>query len=311
MNSTVKLINIGSRQLFAFLEISRLQSFSKAAEKIHLSPSGVSMLVRELEQQLGAKLFERTTRSVQLTDAGRRLLPVAARIVDETLALGAAIDGSEAATRLRLDIAATPMVAASLLPSVMRDFAQSHPRVRLHLADVDLGTVRERVLDGASDVGLGFFVKPGVGLLRQPLCKFRLMRISPPGGAAGAHPQGLGPSVTWRSLAGLPFLSLPRDNPIQALIETHLAGIGRADEARPTMNLIGTLIAMVRAGLGHAIVPSFVLDQCLLNGLNVAMLVEPAVNIDLFLVSRRGAQTKPAAADFAAVLKRAATRRVA
>jgi DNA-binding transcriptional LysR family regulator len=74
------------------------------------------------------------------------------------------------------------------------------------------------------------------------------------------------------------------------------------------MNFLGTLIAMVEAGLGHAVVPSFVLDECLRHGLSVAMLVEPAVHLDLYLVSRRGITPKPAAVDFAAAVKRAAAR---
>ena len=72
MNSSRKLMNVSSRQLLAFLEICRLQSFAKAAESIPMSPSGVSMLVKELEDQVGARLFDRTTRQVTLTDAARR-----------------------------------------------------------------------------------------------------------------------------------------------------------------------------------------------------------------------------------------------
>lgn len=304
MNSSNKLINVTSRQLLAFLEVSRLQSFAKAAERIPMSPSGMSMLVKELEEQVGARLFERNTRSVTLTDAGRRLQPVAERIVEELRALGDVIGGTEAAVRSRLDVAATPMVSTSLLPDVVREFGGTHPQVRVYLADVDVSTVRRRVLEGEADIGLGFFIKPATGLVREPLCKFRLMCISPPG--AGA--QGLGPDRTWRSLAGLPLVSLPVDNPIQAVIEPHLAAIGRGHEERPTMNLIGTLMGMVRAGLGHAIVPSFALDECLRHGLRVAMLADPVVHIDLFLVFRRGAEAKPAAIAFAQVLKEAAGR---
>jgi LysR family transcriptional regulator, carnitine catabolism transcriptional activator len=305
MNSSRKLMNLSSRQLLAFLEICRLQSFAKAAESIPMSPSGVSMLVKELEDQVGARLFDRTTRSVTLTDAARRLQPVAERIVGELRSLDAVIGGAESAVRSRLDVAATPMVSATLLPGVVRAFASTHPQVRLHLADVDVMTARRKVLDDEADIGLGFFIKPAAGLLRQPLCKFRLMRISPAGTSGHAGARSLGPSRPWSSLAGLPLLSLPMDNPIQALIEKHL---GRQQEERARMNFIGTLIAMVQAGHGHAVVPSFALDDCVRHGLAVSMLVEPAVHLDLYLVSRRGAQAKPAALDFAAALKRAATR---
>lgn len=302
MKSSAKLINANSRQLLAFLEICRLGSFARAAEVVSLSPSGLSMLVKDLEEQVGARLFDRNTRSIALTDAGRRLRPAAERIVEELRALGPAIAGTEAAVRARLNIAATPMMSASLLPRVLREFADSHADIRVQLDDVDVSTVRARVLEGRADLGLGFFVKPAVGLLRQPLCKFRLMRIGPP----TARSDGVGRSEPWSNLAGLPLLGLPADNPIQVVIETHLARIGRAREDRPTANLLGTLIGMVEAGLGHAVIPSFALNECLHRHLGVAMLVEPAVSLDLFLVTRRGTRQKPAALEFASTFTRAA-----
>jgi LysR family transcriptional regulator, carnitine catabolism transcriptional activator len=304
MDSSRKLMNVSSRQWLAFLEICRLQSFAKAAESIPMSPSGVSMLVKELEEQVGARLFERTTRAVTLTEAGKRVQAVALRIVDELRSLDAIIGGAQEAVRSRLAVAATPMVSATLLPGVVREFAHSHPQVRVQLADVDVNAVRRRVMEGEADIGLGFFIKPAVGLLRQPLCKFRLMRISPPEDQAS----GLGAGRTWSSLRGLPLVSLPTDNPIQALIEKHLGRTGNEAQDRPRMNLIGTLIGMVQAGHGHAVVPSFVLNDCLRQGLSVAMLVEPAVHLDLYLVSRRGAPVKPAAVEFADALRKAAKR---
>lgn len=304
MNSSEKLINANSRQLAAFLEICRLNSFARAAESVHMSPSGLSMLVKELEAQIGARLFDRSTRSIALTDAGRRLRPAAERIVDELRGLGAAIASTEAAVHARLDIAATPMMSASLLPRVLRQFADAHPEIRVQIADVDVATVRARVLEGEADFGLGFFVKPAVGLVRQALCDFQLMRISPP----TTRRKGVGPDQPWSSLSALPLVSLPTDNPIQVLIESHLARLGRAHEDRPRANLLGTLVGMVEAGLGHAVIPSFALNECLRRGLSIAMLVEPEVRLDLFLVSRRGTRLKPAALAFASTLKQAASR---
>lgn len=326
MNSSAKLINANSRQLPAFLEICRLGSFARAAESVHLSPSGLSMLVKELEAQVGARLFDRHTRAVVPTDAGQRLRPAAERIVDELRTLGDSIAGAQAAERARLDIAATPMMSASLLPRVLQGFARSHPGLRVHLADVDVASVRSRVLEGQADIGLGFFVKPAVGLLRQPLCNFRLMRISPPSGKPARSPRSARPARSarspapeelaqtqtqpWASLEGLPLLSLPADNPIQTLVEAQLTRLGRPHEDRPRANLIGTLVGMVEAGLGHAVIPSFALNECRRRGLEIALLDGPAVHLDLFLVSRRGTRPKPAALAFAEALKLEAARLV-
>lgn len=306
MNHSRKLMSVSSRQLHAFVELCRVQSFVKVSERIHLSPSGLSMLVKELEEQVGARLFDRTTRSLSLTEAGRRLQPVAERIVNELLDVGESIHGTESALHARIDIAATPMISASLLPNIIQGFRRSHPKLSIHLSDVDVATVRSRVSEGEADIGLGFFVKPAVGLLRQPVCRFRLMRVGPASGAVAGR-GGVVRSQAWSALVNTNLVGLPNDNPIQALIELHLSAIGKAHENRPQVNLLGTLIGMVEAGIGHAIVPSFALDECLRRGLDVAML-EPAVYLDLFVVSRRGAAAKPAVADFTTVLKQAAAR---
>ena len=306
MNSSRKLMNLNTRQLLAFLEISRLQSFARAAEQIHLSPSGMSMLVKELEEQVGARLFHRTTRAVTLTEAGKRLEPVAERILQELRGLESVIEGTQDAVRQQLRIAATPMVSASLLPSVIRDFADAYPQVRASIADLDVSQVRRSVLEDEADIGFGFFVKPAVGLVRQPLCKFRLMSIGPPVG----RKHGLRSSQPWQHLAKVPLVSLPPDNPIQAVIEKHLADIGRASGDRLRFNLIGTIIAMVRAGHGHAVIPSFALEECLRQGLVVNMLREPVAQLELYLVSRRGKKPGTAAMAFAEAIRKAAARLV-
>jgi DNA-binding transcriptional LysR family regulator len=169
LKSSNRLINLNTRQLLVFLEISRLKSFAKAAERIPMSPSGVSMLVKELEEQVGARLFDRDTRSLTLTDAGRRLQPFAQRVVEELRALAMDIGDIDAAVQLRLDVAATPIVSTSLLPDVVRAFGAAHPQARVYLSDVDVTAVRRKVLEGETDIGLGFFIEPAAGLLREPV----------------------------------------------------------------------------------------------------------------------------------------------
>ena len=294
-------MNISTRQLQAFLEIARLQSFTKAAERVHISQAGLSMMVKELEEQIGTRLFDRTTRSVMLTDGGRRLQAVASGAVQELEALATSFGALNARAVSTLRVAATPLVSASLLPSVFKAFALSHPKVVIQLADVELGEVRRRVIEGEADIGLGFFFKPAVGMARSPLFRFRLMHVSP----AQPNRAGLAGSVPWKALADATLISLPRDNPIQILIEDHLAAIGRAHEDRLVVNLFGTIVGMVEAGLGTAVIPSFALADCLRHRVRVAMLVRPTVHIDLYLARRRGADVKPVAADFAAALQRA------
>ena len=294
-------VNLNTRQIQAFLHISRLQSLTKAAEQVHISQAGLSMMVKELEEQLGSRLFDRTTRSVALTDAGRRFQPVASRIIDELDSMVCALGETEARKMGNLRVAATPLVSSSLLPEVLKIIKASHPEVTVHVADAELGEVRRRVLEGEADLGLGFFFKPALGMLRTPLFRFRLMRISPPEG--GHH--GLEGVLPWSSLADAELISLPPGNPIQTLIETHLKAIGRAHEDRRVVSFFSTIIGMVEAGLGTAVIPSFALAECLRRRVRVSMLTKPVAHIDLYGASRRGTGTKSIAIDFIETLRKA------
>src|SRR5688572_21718873 len=104
-------MNLSTRQMRAFRHVARTASFTRAAELAHMTQAGLSILVREMERQLGVRLFDRTTRAVQLTAAGRRMAPVVERVLleldevtEELVALGDS-------ARRTLRVAATPLVS--------------------------------------------------------------------------------------------------------------------------------------------------------------------------------------------------------
>src|SRR5690606_1993327 len=128
-------MNVTTRQLTAFISVAQLGSFTQAAEQVHLSQSGLSIMIRELEGQVGCKLFDRTTRSVRLTEAGALLLPIAIKARDD---LAAAI-GDIAALKIKqqqsLRIGCPPMLATSFLPVLFKEFRALHPDFALQLID--------------------------------------------------------------------------------------------------------------------------------------------------------------------------------
>ena len=124
-------------QLQVFLAVARLRSFSGAARELRVSTSAVSQAVRQLEEQLRVALFTRTTRSVSVTDAGRRLFDAAGPGVAQALAAvaEAAARPGEAVGRLRISVpyAAVPYVVAPVLPA----FRERHPRVDVEVVTED------------------------------------------------------------------------------------------------------------------------------------------------------------------------------
>jgi DNA-binding transcriptional LysR family regulator len=296
-------MNLSVRQMRAFLHVARIGNFTRAAEQAHMTQAGLSTLVREMERQLGCRLFDRTTRMVSLTSAGRRLLPVVERVVtdldDVTSRLG--IEGDAARQTLR--IAATPLVSSNLLPQVFRRFREDHPSVNLRLFDADLRNVEELVVSGEADMGLGFFFKAAPELDRTPVGRFQLMRVAPAESEDASSSTG---TVSWSALRSAELLALPQNNPIQRVIDVHLGAIGRADaQQRQSFNFFGTMISMVEAGFGTAVMPTFALAACRRHRVRTDVLVKPKVGMDFFRITKRGAYESDAMRSFGETLVQA------
>lgn len=298
-------MNISLRQLKAFAQVARLGNFTRAAEQMHITQAGLSIMMRELEAQLDCRLFDRTTRNVTLTAAGEQFLPVATRTLADLEASAAQLGAITARARQTLVVGATPMISASIMPAVCQAFRLAHPEVNVRLVDADGGQLQALVEQGELDFGLAAFFKPAAGTEQTPLFTYQLMWISP-GGNAPAGDQSAG-SMPWKALAEVQLIGLPAGNRIQQFIEDHLAAIGRAHEERVTFNNFETLIAMVAAGVGTAIVPSYAMAACRRHGVRVALLKEPATPLDFYRITKRGRAEANAMAAFTAAFVAAAT----
>src|SRR5258705_4093857 len=111
-----------SRQLRAFLLVAQHQSFTRAAEALFITPSGLSVLIRELETQLGFRLFDRTTRNVALTTDGHQLVAVARRNLEEIDAAMSRIGREARQASQALSIGAPPPGAGNILAQSIKEF---------------------------------------------------------------------------------------------------------------------------------------------------------------------------------------------
>jgi DNA-binding transcriptional LysR family regulator len=296
-------MNISSRQLKAFLLTARLGNFTKAAEAMHITQAGLSVMMRELETQLGARLFDRTTRTVTLTDAGEKFLPAAIRALDEIEGAAQQINAIDEKARHTLRIAATPFVSSNLMPPICRHFRERYPEITIQFVDCALKQVHDLVESGEVDLGFGFFFKAARGIERTLLHSFSLMRIA----ALGADENDARPGAVvagkapWSSLENASLLALPADNPIQQLVETHLAAIRPRHEEKSAFNYFETLIAMVASGMGVTVLPSLALIACERYPVQCDIL-EPRVSLGLHQISKRGRGKTPAMTDFTSTL---------
>ncbi|MBU1361736.1 MAG: LysR family transcriptional regulator [Gammaproteobacteria bacterium] len=291
-------MNLSTRQMRAFRHVAHTGSFTRAAELTHMTQAGLSILVREMERQLGVRLFDRTTRTVHLTAAGRRLAPVVERVLRELDDVTGEIGALGAAARQNLRIAATPLVSAHLLPRLLALFREQQPQVQVRLLDSSLDDVQKSVMAGEADLGLGFFFKASTGLARTPVASFRLMRVTAAGGAA----RDIG-RVPWSSLRSADLIGLPAENPIQKLIDAQLAKLHIGPAERRSVSFFSTLISMVEAGFGTAVMPTFAMAACKRHEVNVDLLTAPGVELAFYRIAKRGTRESEAMRAFIALLE--------
>jgi LysR family carnitine catabolism transcriptional activator len=286
-----------SRQLRGFHLVAEHRSFRRAAEALFITPSGLSVLIRELEQQLGFRLFDRTTRHVQLTPLGADLLEVSRRSVQGLDAAVARLGQTAKGVTRSISVGVTPLVAANVLPQAIRDFRGRRPDLRIQLYDGDLKAILRRVEAGRLDMGLGIF-KRVPGVTRTPFFRFSLVLIR----AEQAGPPGRA-SMTWASLDGQPLISLSADNPTQQLIDQQLVKAGVTCPHDIVVNLLDTQMALVEADEGVAIIPSFGLPMARQRRVTVTQLVSPTVHLDFHQISTRAKPLPGDAVEFTAFLK--------
>src|SRR5215469_13289222 len=291
------MIDFTSRQLRAFLLVAQHRSFTRAAGALFITPSGLSVLIRELENHLGGRLFDRTTRQVLLTKAGTQLLSAVERNLH---ALQDALSGvgRPAKTDAALSFGAPPSWSSGVLAQVIKEFRLRHPDLRLYLVDVDAATIQQKVEAGELDMGLGFFFKHLPGIRRMPMYRFSLMVVRPKAGNAPWRS-----STSWSSLKGERIIALQPSLPIRQLIDRHLAKAGVTYEPSLVLNYLNTQIAMVAAGEGIAIVPSFSLPECQNRKLVMSCLINPVVPLDFLQIRRSGRKLPAIAEEFTSFLR--------
>ena len=290
-------MEVTTRQLRAFRLAAQHHNFARAADALYITPSGLSVLIKELESRVGFRLFDRTTRHVELTPQGRELLAVIQRSLEELDAAIANVGSGAKRDRQSISLGTTPLVAANILPPAMREFRKQRPDLQVQLFDADLPTLIQMVEGGKLDMSLGIFrAMPDVR--REPFFRFSLM-------VARAAKDDLPArrTMTWSALDGETLISLSPGHPHQQLIDKHLAQAGVKVQTGSVVNLLDTQIALVEAEEGIAIIPSFGLPACRNRRIVMSQLINPVVRFDFHIISRRGRELPPGADEFTSFLK--------
>lgn len=281
----------------AFVAIAELGGFSKAAEQLHVTQTALTRRVQKLEAYLNLRLFDRTTRYVELTAVGREFLPQAKAIVNEMmLAVGRLKDMSKHA-RGSVTLACVPTMASHVLPAAIRRYAEGHPGNRIRLIDTSAYEVRDAVLQGQAEIGIGVPTDRHPELLETPLLEEPLMFF-----CREEHPLSGRMSVTWSDMREADLVVVSSMTATRVFTDYQLAKRGISLSGAYEVQHHATAISLVAAGVGAAILPASTLEEGARPGVRRIPLVNPVVKRRISIIRRKNSTLSPAANAFFEVL---------
>jgi LysR family carnitine catabolism transcriptional activator len=274
-------MNVSIRQIRAFVAVASAGSFAEASAILHLSQPALSITIRKLEDVLGGTLFARSTRSVELSPEGQAFFPVARRLLADWDRSLEDVSNLFALRRGKLNIAAMPTFAGSVLPEILADFHQQYPAIDVTVHDVVAESVVEMVRNGRAELGLTFDPGEFPDLEFRPLFEDRFMAAIPEG-----HPLQAKTRVRWKDLEGSTFICLQRPSAIRQMIDEVVQEHGLALVPAFEAHQLANIGRMVAKGLGVSVVPSLSSAQFHEMGASCRPLTAPVISRAVGVLTR-------------------------
>ncbi|MBC9905534.1 MULTISPECIES: LysR family transcriptional regulator [Achromobacter] len=254
-------MNLTTRQLRIFVLLAETLSFQRTAEMLHVTQPTLSKLLKETEETLGVKLFERTTRMVRLSREGQDILEIARKITALHEKGMLELDHRLRDRNNRVAVAALPTLAASLIPLLIQSLARKHPRVRVEVYDPIANEALQLLRERRVDIAVTTMNEEGAAdlvyqeLFTEPFVLFHSVQIKP--------------DVTrWMptELARLPLISMPPGTSVRVLTERAFQAASQPFNPLYSLRDLNTIARFVQHNCGIALLPESSLDNATQRG---------------------------------------------
>ncbi len=245
------------RQLKYFLAVPEESSFTRAAERVHVSQPGISAQIRQLENDLGVILIDRAGRSAGLTAVGEVVFDHARAVLVAVEGLRHAVDEMNGLVRGRLVVGMVTACTVTPLFEALASFHLAHPGVEISLVEDDSAKLVEYVREGAVDLALiGAADRAPEDLDGQQVISEAIVAAVPPG-----HPLAGEDSVTLAELSAYPLICLPKGTGIRAVLDQASAARGLTLTVALQASAPGAVVQLAERGLGVAVLSESMLAQ--------------------------------------------------
>jgi LysR family carnitine catabolism transcriptional activator len=271
---------LSAHQLRAFVQLAELKSFTRAAAASHLSQPAFSALIRALESEVGVRLFDRSTRHVDLTVEGREFLDGAQRVLAEMESALANVRERVALKRGRVALALLPSLAAGWLPNVLAAFHADFPDIELEVFDVLSENCVENVRSGRADIAIAATRVDTPELRAEPFLTDEFFLV-----ARRGHPSLARPDPKPRDLVPFDFVHLSRNSSVRQYLDA--ATLPLKMRSLMEVDQLATVMGMVRAGIGITVVPALTLFHFQHPDVETRLLRWPGLRRSIYLIRRR------------------------
>ena len=286
--------------LQAFAAIADQGTFSRAAQSLHITQTGLTRRLQSLEQVLGVRLVERTTRSSVLTAVGMGFLPRARRLLRELESAFTEVREGGRAQRGDVTIACVPTAGVQFLPRIVKRYAERHPENRIRILDHSSVDVAAAVARREAEFGINIAGSGHPDLVATPLVSDRFVLA-----CRRDHPLARSRALAWKQLRAHPLIFVGHVSGNRQLLDAAL-GEGEVQlQIRYEVQRSSTALGLAMEGLGAAIVPAMAVQPGAYPEIRVIPLSAPVVSRRLVLLVRRNASLSPAAEALFALLRSA------
>lgn len=238
------------RQLRYFIGIAQQRSFSRAAKQLGIAQPALSQNIAALEETLGAKLFERHAKGVDMSPEGQRLYDRAVQLVGQVDALRDDVHGHDALPAGPVRMIMAGAVAAVLVAPLLRELARRYPNIRLTVSDGMSFEARLHVEAGHAELALMPSTPEMTGMEAMPVFEEHFMLYGAPEAM-----QGQPAPLPFAALAALPLAAPDRAHDLRKIIERAALAIDQPLDVRYELNSPAMLVSVVREGLAYAVLP--------------------------------------------------------
>jgi len=286
------------RHLRYFLAVAEARSFTRAAERLHVTQPTLSHQIKQLEALVGTVLFERSAKDVELTAAGQLFKPYCERVLKELDASTLAISELEGLMRGTLRMAVFHSFSHSMLPPILSEFALHYPGVNVTARLVPRADMERDLVNGDLDMAVAYISDDNEQIVSERLFDEELVLV-----VGSKHPHAGRKAIPMRELDSLPLVLLTPEFGARQFVDRFFAETALRPHVVLEMNAIEPILATIRhSGLASVLSAGAIVDT---SGLQIVRLTDPAPRRSVGILWRRNGHRSPAAQRMAELIKAA------